>query len=79
MLSPVMTVITILQVITGILMIGGILLQDPGSGLEGALGGGSGTGDAVHATRRGFDKFTFEATMVLATLFAALGVLSVIL
>ncbi len=54
------------QLIISILLIGAVLLQNRGSGLSNAFGGGGGEG--FH-TKRGFEKFLFTATTTLGTLF----------
>lgn len=57
----------ILQPIIAILLILSILLQNRGSSLSGLFGG---SGD-IYRTKRGFEKFLFIATVVLAFLFFA--------
>ena len=42
-------------------------MQQSGAGVGGAFGGADGGG---FYTRRGFEKFLFQATIVLATFFA---------
>ena len=54
-----------IQIIISILLISSILLQNRGSGLSETFGG-SGN---VYQTKRGFDKFLFVATVILALLF----------
>ena len=54
-----------IQIIISILLISSILLQNRGSGLSETFGG-SGN---VYQTKRGFDKFLFIATVILALLF----------
>lgn len=54
------------QLIISILLIGAVLLQNKGSGLSSAFGGGS--GEAFH-TKRGLEKFLSTATVVLGILF----------
>lgn len=71
-----MDIITILQIVVGVLLTIGILLQDTGSGIEGALGGGS-SFESVHTTRRGFDLFVFHATIILTVAFAVLGIMQI--
>ena len=56
-----------IQIILSILLIGAILLQQSGAGIGGAFGGSDGGG---FYTRRGFEKFLFQATIVIAILFA---------
>ena len=63
-----MTVDGILQFITivsGILMMVSILLQQRGA----SLGAGFGSSGELYTTRRGLDKNLFEATIVLAVIF----------
>lgn len=57
-----------IQVILSILLIIGILLQRSEAGLGGAFGGNDVTGGRF--TRRGLEKILFNATIVLAILFA---------
>lgn len=63
-----MTVDGILQfatVVSGILMMLSILLQQRGA----SLGAGFGSSGELYTTRRGLDKNLFEATIVLAVIF----------
>lgn len=63
-----MTIDGILQIITlvsGVLMITSILLQQRGA----SLGAGFGSSGELYTTRRGLDKNLFEATIVLAVIF----------
>ena len=57
-----------IQIIISVLLIISILLQNRGAGLSETFGGGAGGGN-VYQTKRGFDKFLFGATVVLALLF----------
>ena len=64
-----MTIDTILQIVTvisGLLMMIAILLQQRGA----TLGAGFGSSGELYTTRRGVDKNLFEATIVLAVVFA---------
>lgn len=61
-------VLSIAQLVLSLLLIGGILLQQRGAGLGGAFGGGD--SDSAYSTRRGAEKTLFQATMVIAVLFA---------
>lgn len=56
------------QLVLSLLLVGGILLQQRGAGLGGAFGGGD--SDTSYYTRRGAEKFLFQGTIVIATLFA---------
>ncbi len=55
----------IAEIVVSIALVVAILLQRQGSGLSGMLGGGGG-GANPYKTRRGFDKFLYVATIVLA-------------
>lgn len=54
-----------IQIIISVLLIISILLQNRGAGL-GETFGGSGN---IYQTKRGFDKFLFTITVILAVLF----------
>jgi len=69
----------ILQVITGVLLTIGVLLQNTGSGIEGAIGGGGGSTDVVRVTRRGFERFVFQASIILGFAFGLLSLLIIVL
>lgn len=58
-----------IQIIISVLLIVSILLQNRGTGLGDTFGGGGGGGGNVYQTKRGFDKFLFAMTVVLAILF----------
>ncbi len=63
-----MTIETILQIVTivsAILMIVAIILQQRGS----TLGAGFGSSGELYTTRRGVDKNLFEVTIVFAVIF----------
>ncbi|KKS44282.1 MAG: Preprotein translocase, SecG subunit [candidate division CPR1 bacterium GW2011_GWA2_42_17] len=65
-----------IQVILAVLLSAGILLQQTAAGLGGALGDNF---SSSHHTRRGFEKFTFNATIVLAIAFAVSAFLALII
>ncbi len=62
--------ITIVQIISAVLMIITILMQQQGADLSGMFGG---SGD-VYRTKRGMEKFLFYATIVLAVIFLGSGI-----
>lgn len=62
--------LTTLEVLSGSLMIAAILLQQRGSGLGNAFGGGG----QLYAVRRGAEKALFTATIILAVIFFASGI-----
>lgn len=59
--------LSILQIISAILLIASILIQQKGTGIGAAFGGES----AIYRTRRGVEKILFLATIILAVLFFA--------
>lgn len=65
--------LNIAQAVVSILLIISILLQNRGTGLSETFGGG---GNASYQTKRGFDKFLFRASIILAILFLATAVYS---
>lgn len=68
--------VSIAQVVVSLLLTVSILLQNRGSGLGGAFGGG----DLLnYYTKRGMEKFLVRATVVLAVLFIGLAILNVAL
>ena len=59
------------QAILSLLLVGAILLQRSGAETGGALGGGSGEGaNSMFHTKRGLEKILFNATILIAILFA---------
>jgi len=68
-------ILTIIQIITAILLIVVVLLQQKGSGLGAAFGGSSG---GIVSTKRGADKFLFQATIVVSIIFFGVAILSLI-
>ncbi|MFA6096120.1 MAG: preprotein translocase subunit SecG [Candidatus Paceibacterota bacterium] len=64
----------IAQTVFAILLVVAILLQNRGAGLSDTFGG-SGN---IYQTKRGFDKFLFIATIVLAVAFVGTAFVSFI-
>jgi len=58
-------ILQIVTVVSAVLMILAILLQQRGA----SLGAGFGSSGELYTTRRGIDKSLFEATVVLAVIF----------
>jgi preprotein translocase subunit SecG len=65
-------ILPIVQAIAAILLIILILVQNRGTGLGSAFGGG----DNVYRTKRGLEKNIFVTTIVLAVIFLATALLS---
>lgn len=67
--------ITTLQVLVSIVLIGLILVQERSSGLSSLFGG---SGSTPYQTRRGAEKMIFTATIITSILFLALAVVNLI-
>ncbi len=66
-----------IQIILSVVLIASILIQRTGAQVGGAFGGSDNFSSAFH-TRRGFEKWLFNATIVIAILFAVSALLSLI-
>lgn len=66
---------SIIQIVLSILLVAAILLQQRGTGLGSAFGGGG----EVFRTKRGVEKGLFYATIVIAVLFFVTAILNVTL
>ncbi len=71
-------VLPYIQIALAALLVACVLLQQTGAGIGGALGGGDNFSTGFH-TRRGFEKFLFRATIVIATLFVVSAFLGLVL
>jgi len=58
-----------IEIVLAVLLVTAILLQQSEAGAGSAFGGGDSFGSGGH-TRRGFEKFLFYSTIILAILFA---------
>lgn len=67
-------VFTIIQLVLAIFLIVTVLLQQRGSGLGSAFGGGGN----VYGTRRGVDKILFQITIVVTILFFVAAILNLL-
>lgn len=70
-------VLPYIQVVLGVLLIAGILLQQRGSSLGGAFGGDNFS--ATFNKRRGAELFLFKMTIVLGLLFVSSAILGVLI
>ena len=68
-------VLPYIQITLSIILIAAILLQQSDAGLGGVLGGGDGGG--LHHTRRGFERFLFIATIVIAIILTASSLVAI--
>jgi len=66
-----------IQLILSVLLVTTILLQQTGAQVGGAFGGSDNFSSAFH-TRRGLEKGLFNATIVIAILFAVSALLNLI-
>ncbi|MBP9803010.1 MAG: preprotein translocase subunit SecG [Candidatus Pacebacteria bacterium] len=76
-MSLVIKILPYIEIILGVILVLAILLQQTGSNVGGALGGGDSS--SFHSTRRGFEKFLFILSIVCAVLFVASALLSVLI
>lgn len=76
-MSLVIKILPYIEIILGVVLVLAILLQQTGSNVGGALGGGDSS--SFHSTRRGFEKFLFILSIVCAVLFVVSALLSVII
>jgi protein translocase SecG subunit len=65
-----LNILTIAQIIIGILLIASILLQAPESGLSPVFGGGG----EMYRSKRNVEKFLVTSTIVLSVLMAAISI-----
>ncbi len=65
--------ISLLQVGVGVILIIAIISQNQGVGLSNVFGGGG----VIYRTKRGFEKWLFYATIVLAIIFVGLSIAAV--
>ena len=72
------TILPYAQVALAILLGAGILLQQTGTTVGGAFGGGDNFGSGFH-TRRGSERILFNATIVIAILFVLSAFIALIL
>jgi len=77
LLPQIVTILPYIQIALSIILIGIILLQQTDAGVGGVLGGGDGGG--LYHTRRGFEKFLFITTIVIAVLFALSALIAILI
>ncbi|PIP33605.1 preprotein translocase subunit SecG [Candidatus Falkowbacteria bacterium CG_4_10_14_0_2_um_filter_48_10] len=70
-----MSIFQVIQIITAILLIVVILLQQRGAGLSGIFGGSN----DVFRTKRGLEKILFIATIIIAIIFFLISLAGVII
>lgn len=77
-MNTLITVLPTLQIIISVLLIISILLQQSEESLGGAFGGSDST-DNVKKTRRGGEKFMFNAAVILAIAFTIVSIAAFLL
>jgi len=73
-MSHITKILEIIQLAVGAILIVAIVSQNQGAGLSNVFGG---TG-AIYRTKRGFEKWLFYTTIVLAIAFVALSLAAVL-
>lgn len=68
-------ILSVVQIILGVLLVVVIMLQQSGSGLGAGFGGSS----SVFTTKRGVDKILFQATIVISILFFAIALAGILI
>lgn len=69
------TILTTVEVIVAILLVGSILLQVKGTGLGASFGGGG----EFYQSKRGVEKIVLYATIALAVVFAAISLVLLVI
>jgi preprotein translocase subunit SecG len=67
-------ILILIQLAVAVLLIIAIVVQNKGAGLSNVFGGGG----AIYRTKRGFEKWLFYATIILAIAFVGISVAAVI-
>jgi len=67
-----------IQIILSVLLIIGVLIQQSDASLGAIFGGGNDSG-GIKRTRRGFEKFLFVGTLVVAILWAVTAFLNIVI
>ncbi len=76
-MSLLIKILPYIEIVLGVILILAILLQQSGSNVGGAMGGGDSS--TFHSTRRGFEKFLFVLSIVCGVLFIVATLLAIIL
>ena len=71
--------LVVLEVITGVLLMAGVLIQTPkATGLGGTIGGGDGGLGGGYRTRRGLERQIYWTTWVLTAAFLAVSIANIL-
>jgi protein translocase SecG subunit len=74
-MASLLTYLPFAQIVVSFLIIGAVLLQQRGTGLGGAFGGGDGS---FFAARRGIQQKLYLLTWLLGAVFLALAILNLL-
>jgi protein translocase SecG subunit len=67
-------ILELIQLGLGVVLIAAILGQNRGAGVSGVFGGSG----AIHRTKRGFEKWLYYVTIVLAIIFIGISIAAVL-
>lgn len=73
-MSHVTKILALLQLAISVLLVIAIVSQNQGSGLSNVFGGSG----AIYRTKRGFEKWLFYATIIMALIFVGLSITAVL-
>ena len=73
-MSDTQRIVSLIQLAVGVILVIAILSQNKGVGLSNVFGG---TG-AIYRTKRGFEKWLFYGTIILAIAFTGLSIAAVL-
>ncbi len=66
-------ILSIVEIVLAVFVVTAILLQQRGTGMGGAFGGGGGDTGNIFATRRGAERILFLSTIVASILFFSIA------
>lgn len=75
-MDSIVNILPYAQIVLSLLLIAGVILQQTGAGLGGAFGDNF---SSTFHTRRGGEKIIFNATLVIAILFAIVSIVDVVI
>ena len=77
-MESIVNILPYAQLVLAVLLIASVVLQQSDSNLGAIFGGGGDAGGMQH-TRRGFEKFLFNSTIILGVLFVATALIALII
>jgi len=70
-------ILNIAQIVLAVILVAAVLLQNRGSGLGSAFGGGG--GENVYRTKRGLEKILFVSTIIISAIFFGVAMANVLI